>query len=294
VLQIAKNIVKKVIMKVNPELLPEAKIKKEKQLIRNRFAPILSELSRKIPQTSYEELQRKLGFDSPYLYDASFLKTSLQSWKMQIHDAPILGYIFRNFKPNRHLEFGTWKGEGVVLCLKECSATVWTMNLWEGEPQDGPNTWAYSEELDSDGFHLGDKINTKTSSQKIYHQSDSYSFIGRQYKENNLGNRVCQIYCDSREWDTTNYPQGFFDTCLIDGGHTKELVINDTYKALPLIRSGGIVMWHDFCPDLDVITDMSSPRGVCEGIIEIFSEIRDQFSDLFWIYPSWILVGIKK
>lgn len=281
-------------MRVNPDLMPGVETRKEKQLLRDKFTPIMNEINQKIPRITYDELSKTFGFTSPHLYDPSFLKTPLSSWKMQIHDAPILAYIYKNFQPNRHLEFGTWKGEGVVLCLEHCKATVWTMNLWEGETQNNTQKWAYSEELDSEGMKYADNKNTVKSNGKINHQSDSYGFIGRQYLERNLGNRVCQIYCNSCEWDTVNYPQGFFDSCLIDGGHTKEVVINDTYKALPLIRSGGVMMWHDFCPDLDVITDMSSPRGVCEGINEIYSDIRPHFKELFWIYPSWILVGIKK
>jgi hypothetical protein len=50
---------------------------------------------------------------------------------------------------------------------------------------------------------------------------------------------VAQVYTDSREWDTSHYPDGFFDSCLIDGGHTQDIVVSDTMQALRLVRSEG-------------------------------------------------------
>jgi len=75
--------------------------------------------------------------------------------------------------------------------------------------------------------------------QQTSYVTDTLGFIGRLYLERELGHRVCQIYCDSRQWDTSAYPPEFFDTVLIDGGHQREIVISDTRKALPLLRSGG-------------------------------------------------------
>lgn len=48
---------------------------------------------------------------------------------------------------------------------------------------------------------------------------------------------------DSREWrpDAGNA----FDSCSIDAGHSDECVEDDTRKALPLMRPGGLVLWHD-------------------------------------------------
>ena len=106
-----------------------------------------------------------------------------------------------------------------------------------------------------------------------------------------MGHRVCQIYCDSLEWDTTNFPEGFFDTVLIDGGHDKDVVISDTRKALPLLKSGGIMMWHDFCPS--EYKAFESTQGVMAAIAEEWGHLNRQFSKLFWIYPSMILVGVK-
>ena len=80
---------------------------------------------------------------------------------------------------------------------------------------------------------------------------------------------------------------------LIDGGHTADVVTSDTNKALPLLRSGGIMIWHDFCRDLETIRRNEAPRGIISAIIDNFNEWNQNFSKLFWIQPSWMLVGIK-
>lgn len=35
------------------------------------------------------------------------------------------------------------------------------------------------------------------------------------------------------------------DACFIDGDHSEEAVMADSYKALCLVRNGGIIIWHD-------------------------------------------------
>jgi len=79
---------------------------------------------------------------------------------------------------------------------------------------------------------------------------------------------------------------------LIDGGHTKDIVINDTQKAFQLLRQGGIIMWHDFCPP--VFDQFETTLGVMEAILEQWDWLNSHTSQLFWIKPSWILLGVKK
>ncbi|WP_172793635.1 tetratricopeptide repeat protein [Candidatus Desulfofervidus auxilii] len=243
-----------------------------------------------IPIVSVQDLHKKLGFETPINYPKTSLEKPLNQWKMEIDDAPIFRYIYRNFRPRRHLEFGTWQGTGVVYCLEECDATVWTINLPFGEnKKNGYPAYAhYPEELPS-VREWAKKIGLP---EKATYRTDSIGFIGRRYLEKELGHRVCQIYCDSRKWDISNYPPGFFDTILIDGGHTKDIVINDTRKAFRLLRQGGIVMWHDFCPP--VFKQFECTHGVMEAISQDWDWVNSRTNQLFWIYPSWILLGVKK
>jgi len=211
-------------------------------------------------------------------------KKSLAKFVMEDDDGPILKYIYRNFNPERHLEFGTWQGTGTFFCLSECNATVWTINLPFGETNrysfTGEEIFSLNEWAEFSGI---DKNN---------HHTDSIGYTGRFYLEKGLGGRVCQIYSDSRDWDTTNYPNGFFDTCLIDGGHTEEIVINDTIKALPLVRSGGMIMWHDYCPEAE--SECESVSGVISAVEKMREKLETEMESIYWIYPSWILLGKKK
>ena len=237
-----------------------------------------------------ESLQACLNFHSPINYSTASLNKPLDQWQMEVDDAPIFRYIYRNFRPKRHLEFGTWQGIGVDYCLEECDATVWTLNLFEGEKtQNGRNAYSHSPEelpgLQSWAKRIG-------MPHKNNYQTDSFGFVGRHFLEKNLGNRVCQIYCDSRQWDTSNYHHGFFDTVLVDGGHQPDIVVNDTQKGLPLLRSGGIMMWHDFCPP--IFQKFEPTIGVMEAIYSIWHMLNQEMTEIFWIKPSWILLGVKK
>ncbi len=237
-----------------------------------------------IPLVHVFDLHSVLNFTTPLDYPKSSLIKKFSQWKMEVDDAPIFRYIYRNAKPRRHLEFGTWQGKGTVFCLDESEATVWTINMPFGEGSYG----FYEHEL-PDAHVWARKVGITASES---YSSDAIGFIGKDYLERNLGKRVCQIYCDSREWDSSNYGEGFFDTVLVDGGHMAEVVASDTLKSLPLLRSGGIIMWHDFCP-----TDyqrFEACKGVMNGVAREWALINEQMAKLFWVYPSMILVGVKK
>ena len=239
-----------------------------------------------IPIVYIRDLHKHLGFGSEIIYPVSSLQKNLSDWKMQVDDAPIFRYIYRNFRPRRHLEFGTWIGEGVLYCLEESDATVWTINTPFGEDGAG---YSFGPEDIADAHAWADKIGLPRTAN---YTSDSIGFIGMHYLEGNLGHRVCQIYSDSTMWDISNYPPGFFDSVLIDGGHSKQVVRSDTHKAMALTHSDAIIMWHDFCPE--VYPKMSSTIGVIEAISEQWEWLQTQCRELFWIYPSWILLGVKK
>lgn len=243
-----------------------------------------------IPVALPKNLHKLLGFKEELKISIDTFFKPFLDWKMEIDDASIFRYIYRNYRPSRHLEFGTWQGQGVLYCLEECNATVWTINLpfGEGKPDGSCAYGHYKSELPSIQT-WAKKIGLP---QRDSYRTDSIGFIGRFYLEKEMGHRVCQIYCDSRKWDITNYPSGFFDSVLIDGGHTKDVVINDTLKALQLLRTDGLIMWHDFCPPLYNESDVV--RGVIDGLKILWDDLVMQMKQIFWIYPSHILIGVKR
>ena len=216
---------------------------------------------------------------------------------MDADDAPILRFVFRNFCPQRHLEFGTWKGKGALHCLQECNATVWTINLPEGERKaDGSLAyWEAADPIRPARWRRGvwERLFGRRSGAPAV-QTDAGELIGVRYREAGFGCRVCQIYCDSRQWDTSNYQTDFFDSVLVDGGHTRDVVLNDTRKGLELLRPGGMILWHDFCLDKEVRERFESARSVTQTILDNWDWISADLKDAFWIKPSWILLGIRK
>lgn len=235
-----------------------------------------------------ESLHERLGLAVHLDYPAASLRKRFAEWKMEADDAPILRYLYRHVRPRRHLEFGTWEGTGACYCLEECEATVWTLNLPHGETNAGQPAYASVASVVPDGaLAIGDQ-----GGAAVY-QTDAGVFIGHRYRRAGFGHRVCQILCDSREWDTSAYPLDFFDSVLIDGGHTSDVVLSDTRKALSVVKRGGLIFWHDFCPDPSVFSSMSSVSGVVTGLTSEWQDIRRSLTDVFWVRPSFLLVGVR-
>ena len=236
------------------------------------------------------KLHEALGFKTPPADADVHSQKALDEWKMEEDDAPLLRYIYRNFRPRRHLEFGTWQGQGLLYCLEECQASAWTVNLLDGSGCNPDGSYIYAN--DPEDAPLQDWAARTGMERKSYYHTDSLGFIGWKYLAAGYGSRVCQIYSDSRAWDTSNIPEGFFDSVLIDGSHETETVKSDTRKALPLLRPGGLMLWHDFCPP--VSSRFEHTRQVAKAVCQMQHELKRDMAKLFWINPSWILAGIKR
>ncbi len=244
------------------------------------------------PVCDAADVQARLGLAEPFVPTEAMRATPLHAWDMRTHDAPLLAYLYGQARPRRHLEFGTWEGFGAVLCLENCDATVWSVNLWEGESE-ASGHWFYYKSF-APGTPSPPGTNTRvTPKGNTAVQTDGGAAIGWMVRERGLGHRFCQVYCDSRAWDTTQYPEGFFDSVFIDGGHTEEVVRSDTRKAVSLVRPGGLVMWHDYCPDAGC-AGYPSVKGVLAGVEAELPWLREQLRDVFWVRPSWVLVGVKR
>jgi predicted O-methyltransferase YrrM len=220
-----------------------------------------------------QDLGARLGIAAPDRPPRRIVDEPLSLFRMASHDAVILEQLYRSFRPARHLEFGTWEGFGTALCARACDAEIWTINLPEGQ-------------VDAEGKSVYPGLNE-------VRPTDAGENIGRLYREAGFAHRVHQLLMDSRDFDTSNFAPGFFDTVLVDGGHSKELVTNDTEKALAVLRSGGLMLWHDFCPDPEVIRGQDAAQGVVAALLANWKRWRPLMRDLVWVRPSWLLVGVK-
>jgi len=69
---------------------------------------------------------------------------------------------------------------------------------------------------------------------------------GTRYRGTGWEHKIQQLYGDSATFDYAPY-QGKMDFVFIDGAHTYEYVLNDSRKAIDLLRGGkGIILWHDY------------------------------------------------
>ena len=197
------------------------------------------------------------------------LRDSLE-WRMDPEDAQLLAAIYRAAQPNRHLEIGTWEGFGVVLCAQNAPGVeITTINLPDGEIS-AEGTFAYP----------GGNGQPSGAGERI----------GRLYREAGLGVRVRQVYADSTTWEP-DVPDGSFDSVLIDGGHSSEVVVADTALALRLTRPGGLILWHDFCPVERALNQGLATRGVVTAINRLLPSLGMEMDRLFWVRPSFLLVG---
>jgi predicted O-methyltransferase YrrM len=214
------------------------------------------------------ELTSFLRTSAPLAMSRGRIDKPLSNWKMETDDAPLLELLWRSQAPRRHLEFGTWEGFGTTLVARVTDAEIWTVNLSTGE--------------------------ARTDGTSLYASTDLGEFVGRIYRQAGYSDRVHQLLCDSRAFDAARFGPDHFDTVLIDGGHTPDVVASDTDNALRVLRPGGMCVWHDFCPDPEALANNLAPLGVVQAVVENFDRWSSHFESVFWIRKSWILVGYRR
>jgi FkbM family methyltransferase len=237
---------------------------------------------REIAILPLEEMGAALGFAAPYVPEGILHRHGLEDFKTEIDEPGIYRYLYRQLRPRRHLEFGTWEGFGTVLCAQSCDAEIWTVNLPEGE-RDAAGAPLYAAQ----------RLPGETSAPGADAAGDAGERIGWRYRAAGYGPRVHQLLIDSRDFPVGDFGPGFFDTVLVDGGHTPEVVRADTELALHLVRPGGAIIWHDFCPDPAALAASEAGRGVMRAWVEHHDHWRGRLAALHWLRPSWLLLGIR-
>jgi hypothetical protein len=109
-----------------------------------------------------------------------------------------------------------------------------------------------------------------------------------------LGHRLWQRLSEGGEWDQSAFAPGFFDSALINGSATPDLVSADTRAALSLVRSGGLIIWRDFCPDPALFDVFDSGGVVVRSVVGNWKELKASIADAFWIRPSLLLAAFRR
>lgn len=220
-----------------------------------------------------DRLHTILDIDRPYIPPRMVIPYSLHEWSMSRDDSEVLRWLFRELNPRRHFEFGTWEGAGVTLVGKATDAEIWTVNLPDGERDvEGQPLYPAPSGL----------------------PTDAGMSIGWMYRAAGIEERVHQILCDSSDLDLESLPVGSFDTVLIDGGHTEEIVARDTQWAIQLLRPGGIVIWHDFCPVTGVVRRSDSVRGVVAAVARNIDRWEADLKHFYWVNPSHFAIAVRR
>ncbi|MCC7047653.1 MAG: class I SAM-dependent methyltransferase [Alphaproteobacteria bacterium] len=106
--------------------------------------------------------------------------------------------------------------------------------------------------------------------------------------------RIHRLAGNGRPFDGAAFAAGFFDAVAIAGRGHAAAVIRDTEAALPLLRSGGMIVWRGFCPLDGPMAALPELRATVYGVHQGWRRWSSQFASLFWIRPSYLLVGIKR
>jgi hypothetical protein len=133
--------------------------------------------------------------------------------------------LLKRVKATRVFEFGTYKG---------VSITQFAINLPEGSN-------IYTLDLPDD------PINTRLviadpEDADIAVEKDKGSLIPSELRP-----RITFLKQDSAAFDESPYA-GQMDLVFVDGAHNYDYVKNDTEKGWRMLRSDGIIVWHDFRP----------------------------------------------
>ncbi len=170
-------------------------------------------------------------------------------------DAEVLLSSCCNGNPKVILEIGTAHGQATKLIAQHApQATVYTVNI----PPD---------EIDSGGRNVTFAPSTND--------------IGRIYREAGCKN-VVQILANTANWK----PQiDTIDVAFIDGCHDTDFVYNDTKNILEQCRSGSLILWHDFAPNM--AHNFRWIHDVCRGVELLF---RDGLlkNRILHLQDSWI------
>jgi hypothetical protein len=160
----------------------------------------------------------------------------------------VIAKLTRYHNPDRLFEIGTFDGRTTLNMAANCpeDAKVYTLDL--------PGEQIHSTKL------------PVVPVEKIYIDKE---ISGSRYLGTDCEEKIVQLYGDSAIFDFSS----FFDTIdfvFVDGSHSYEYALNDSERAIRLLRDGrGIILWHDY----------GQWDGVTRALNELYSK-AGKFEDL--------------
>lgn len=110
------------------------------------------------------------------------------------------------------------------------------------------------------------------------------------FERNHGGNTV--LIAGHEGWDRAL--PNTADIVLIDGAQGADALCRDTDRAIGLLRRGGLLFWHGFCPDGEALAIYPEARALALAVHQRWRTWSPAFATMFWVTGSRLLVGIKR
>lgn len=167
----------------------------------------------------------------------------------------VISSIVAKLKPKNILEIGTFNGLTTLHLAINSSddCKIATLDL-----------------LSSCGACFLDKHDIQYVDHKGKHKKHYSDFVEKEKINEHFGNSL-------------DYPFKIFggqDLIFIDGGHSYNVVKNDTEKALNILSDNGVILWHDYSPN-------------CPGVFKYLNELASMHS-IVHIEGTSLALLIKK
>ncbi len=163
---------------------------------------------------------------------------------LTLYELVVLCAICSHIQPLKVFEFGTFKGNSALhLALNspdDCE--VYTLDL----PASARECARYLIEMEP--------ITTVPF------------IVGERYYGSSIEHKIRQLSGDSATYDYNQF-YGCIDLVFVDGSHQYDNVRSDSENALRMLRSRGVVIWHDY-------TDLLEHAGIIQYVNELASKME--------------------
>jgi predicted O-methyltransferase YrrM len=136
----------------------------------------------------------------------------------------VISNLVKKLNPKRIFEIGTFQGR-----------TTLNMALNTGDDTEIIT-------LDLPGSELGSTQMEIEEGEERYVKKE---VSGERFIGHPAAVKIHQVFGDSATFSFSEY-ENTIDLAFIDGSHAYEYVLNDSQKIFPLMRKGGLIIWHDY------------------------------------------------
>ncbi len=189
---------------------------------------------------------------------ANYVAGQICDPKTDIRFASVVDVLSICSKSSRwHLQ--TFPGVGASVSPMECNALAALLNLvdakrvFEFGTYKGVSTTQLAMNIPDGGMVFTLDLPEDDPRYELPIHKDSEREIAMEKKKGilvpaDVRSRVTFLRSDSATFDETPF-LGSMDLVFVDGAHSYDYVRNDSLKGWNMLRSGGVVAWHDFAPN---------------------------------------------